>query len=228
MAKRLVFPIAASADVLALVRLTPQQLRQLVELFSTADSAHPLRAEFINSIAETLRLPVSDARSVVAVLHCLLIPRDDSQHPDPAYARDLIDDLREFVDQQAPDDVKAALLTSLDTNRTLFESLATPKPLRVRALKVRRLASGPEPMLDSVRTLCQLRPLFEGEAHNEDIAGVVPSILLQFETTDQDGDAKTFAFGLTPSGLDELSATIERTKEKLEAIRNKYGPDLLT
>jgi hypothetical protein len=89
------------------------------------------------------------------------------------------------------------------------------------------LASGPEQSILSIRTLCQLRPLFEGPEHEEQIVGLVPTIVLEVEATDADGDAQTVAFSLNSDALRSLEQVVKRTQEKLAAIREKYGDELL-
>jgi hypothetical protein len=227
MPKRVVLPSGAVDDVCTLLQLSSDQLASLDRLFATGESASPLRPSFINRVAETLNVRLDQARSVVMVCHFLLLQPDDLRIEDPEYARELLDDLREFVESDVPESDKTTLLASLDTNRMMLESLAMPKPDRLRAQKIRRLASGPEQSILSIRTLCQLRPLFEGPEHEEQIVGLVPTIVLEVEATDADGDAQTVAFSLNSDALRSLEQVVKRTQEKLAAIREKYGDELL-
>jgi hypothetical protein len=89
------------------------------------------------------------------------------------------------------------------------------------------LASGPEQTIQSIRTICQLRPLFEGPEHKEQIVGLVPTIVLEVETTDTEGDVQTVAFSLDSDALGTLEQVVKRTQEKLASIREKYGDELL-
>jgi hypothetical protein len=228
MAKRVIMPRKALNDVLALVRLRSDQLRTLAELFSGAESASPFRRTFVNRVAESLSVPIDSARSLITVVHFLLLQSSDLRQFDDSIAQEIVEDLREYVEQNAATDDKTQLLENFDAGRAEFQSLATPKQGRVRAMKIRRLSSGPEHTVQSVRTLCQLRPLFEGEEHNEQIVGLVPNIVLVIEALNDNDDTTTFAFELAPAVLDELERTVSRTKEKLSGIRAKYGTDLLT
>jgi len=226
MAKQLVLPREAFDDVCTLVRLTDKQLTSLGDLFATGESVNALRTVFIDRVAETLGIGTGQARSVVVVTHILLLrPRTEESE---GYVDELLDDLRSFLEESATEADREAILADFDQKRPLFASLATPKQERLRAQKIRRLARGPERTVESVRTICQLRPMYEGPEHAEQIVGLVPVILLEIKTEDADGEDETFAFGLDSETVTSLGTVIERTKEKLKTIREKYGPDLLT
>ncbi len=226
MVKRVDLPPDALDDVCTLVRLSADQLTALVELFSTAESAFPLTETFIAKVAEELRVSIEDARSVVVVCHFILLHSE--AQGDEGFISDVLRDVREFLENSLPKDELRGVLTSFDNNREILESLATPKPAPLRARKIERLASGPERRIDSIRTICQLRPLFEGPENDELIVGVVPSILLEIESVDDDDDSSTVAFSIDDKKLAELEKVVRRTREKLEAIREKYGSELLT
>ncbi len=226
MVKRVDLPSDALDDVRALLRLSAAQLTKLDELFSTAESAFPLRETFINQVAETLKVSIDDARSVVMVCHFLLLHSE--AHDDEDIVSDVLRDVREFLENLLAKDESRGVLASFDENRDTLKSLATPKPAPLRARKIERLASGPERRIDSIRTICQLRPLFEGPENDERIVGVVPSILLEIESVDDDDDSSTVVFSIDDKKLTELEEVIQRTREKLEAIRQRYASDLLT
>lgn len=226
MVKRVSLPSEAFDDIRTLICLSTEQLRTLDELFSNAESAFPLRASFINQVAENLKVGLDDARSVVVVCHFLL--RHSDAQDDKEFVTGLLGDIREFLENSVPDEEQQSLLSQFDEKRGILESLASPKPAPLRERKIRRLESGPEPHVDDVRTVCQLRPLFEGQEREEFIAGLVPTILLEIETTISDGDSRTFAFSMGIDQLEQLEQVLKRTREKLEAIRMKYGSELLT
>jgi hypothetical protein len=226
MAKQIILPADAFDDVRTLVGLSRDQLTSLDAVFATAASASPLRTTFINRVAETLRITIQEARSVVIVTHFLLL-RPGGQEGQQ-FVSELLDDFREFLADSATEDESGRLLAAFDEKRELFASLATPKQERLRAQKILRLARGPERTVESVRTVCQLRPMYEGPEHEEEIIGLVPVTLLELKTKDVDGMVETHAFGLDTEALAALERVIERTKEKLGAMRQKYGSELLT
>lgn len=226
MVKRMILPSEALDDVCTLLRLSSEQLKALDELFTKGESASPLRAEFVNRVAESLQVNIEDARSVVMV--CSFLLRRSEAKDDEDFVTDLLVDFREFLENSLPDDERQTVLAKFDGNREIFKSLATPKPAPLRVEKIRRLQSGPEQHIHSFRTVCQLRPLFEGPENDERIVGLVPMILLEIECADADGDCSTLAFSMDDEDLAELERVVKRTRAKLEAISEKYESEILT
>ena len=151
-----------------------------------------------------------------------------SEKEDDSFRSELVDDIRDFLENLLPKVDKQSVLEQFDQNRELILSLVTPKPARMRALKIRGLMAGPEPHVHSFRTICQLRPLFEGPENDETIIGLVPMILLEIESADVDGDTNTLSLSMDAEDLAELEKVVKRTRMKLEAIQEKYKSDILS
>lgn len=224
MVKRLILPPDALDDFRTLLQLSSGQLKALEDLFSRGESATALRATFVNQVAETLQINIEDARSVTVVCSFLLSGADED---DADSVVELLDDLREFLENSLPDNDKQPVLDKFDQNREVLLSLATPKPARMRAQKIRGLLAGPEPHVHSFRTICQLRPLFEGPDNDETIVGLVPMILFEIESADADGDPNTLSFSMDAEDLEELEKVVKRTRMKLESIQEKYKSEML-
>ena len=225
MVKRVILPSDALDDFRTLIRLSSDQLKALDELFASGESVSALRTTFVNQVAEDLQLNLDEARSVTVVCSFLLSLSDKE---DEGSAGEILDDVREFLENSLPDEDKDSVLGQFDQNCELISSLATPKPARKRAQKIRGLLAGPEPHVHSFRTICQLRPLFEGQDNDETIVGLVPMILLEIESADADGDANTLSFSMDAEDLAESQKVVERTRMKLEAIQKKYKTEILT
>jgi hypothetical protein len=226
MVRRVRFPTEALDDISVLLRLTNQQFQTLDKLFSSGESAFPLRNPFVEKVASELSVSSDEAGSIVAVCHFLL--RDDDALDDASFVDEMLVDLREFLEQNLPESERESLLDAFDANANNLKSLTIPKPEPLRFQKIRKLANGPESQLESVRTICQLRPLFCGPEDNETIDGLLPVTLMEIELEDSDGDSITIVFRVNNDGLDELMSVIERTRMKLDAIAGKYGSDLLS
>jgi hypothetical protein len=219
MPKHLILPKVAFKDIKALLRLDIDQLRALANLFATPECISPTSPGFIQKVADRLRLDTPSASSIGLVCQFLLSVVEEG-HP----VSEILDDVREFVANTAPSDEKD-LVTTLDSKRKLFESLLTPTPERSRALKVRYLRDL-HPMVDSFRTVCELRPVFDRIHDKEEIVGYVPSVTLQaWDSTDE--SKGRILLHLHPGALKSLGDVLERTKEKLEEIRVKLGEELL-
>ena len=234
MAKRMIVPAEAMDDIRRLLLLQPNQLDALAGLFELAESAFPLRTKFINRVAEALVVDIETARSFVVVVHFLVRKNQDAAADVSQVASEIWSDIRDYIAGKTDLVDRQPLLDAIDANRAVLESLAIPKPKRNRATKVRRLSSGPERTIESVRTVCQLRPLFEatdsieGNQPTEDIAGLVPSLLLELQVREPDGTAQILVFGMSPETLTELEKVIQRTQRKLATIESRFQNDILS
>lgn len=218
MAKHLILPKSAFKDVRSLLRLDASQLRALEELFATPECISPTSPAFVQKVSERLRLDATSAESVSLVCQFLLTVVEEG-HP----AAEVLDDVREFVAQNAAEEKE--IVSSLDSKRKILESLLTPTLERSRALKVRSL-SDLHPSADSFRTVCELRPVFDRGEDGEQIIGYVPAIVLEAWRSDEERDDRVLLH-LSPGALKELGQVIKRAEEKLEAIRRKFGDELL-
>jgi hypothetical protein len=217
----LLLPKNALNDVKLLLTLEQDKLRGLDDFFSTAESLAARRPDSVKEVAKRLRMDISTTETALFVCQFLLSFAEDGVKPE-----ELVNELVEFVSENAPDDKTA--LTTIDRNRQTLFALLTPKPLRSRALKVEYLAHGPHPTVDSFRSVCDLRPVFETVDGKEVIVGYVPAILLETKVSDSDGsNEQTILLFLTSDRLQLLKKVVERTEEKLNAIRAKFGENLL-
>lgn len=217
---RLILPSNAFDDVSALLRLDEEQFRALIELFGKPASIVP-NADFMQEVATRLHLDTSTAESIVLVCQFLLTVAEDG---DPR--AEILKDLREFVVRNAPSD-KDGMVSAFDGKRGQLESLLAPKPERSKALKIRYLTHGLYPTVDSFRTVCELRPVFESARDQETIIGLVPVIVMEIQSSDIEGEDQKLLLHFTPDMLRSLKDTIVRTEEKLAAIQARFGKDLL-
>lgn len=218
-ARHLILPKSAFKDVKSLIRLEEENLRALGDLFGTAASLTPHSPEFIRQVAERLGLDTPTAESIILVCQFLLTVVEEGNPPP-----EILNDVREFLAQFASPEEKD-VVSALDQKRQVLESLLTPKPERSRALKIQYLARGPHPTVDSFRTVCELRPVFEGPDGRETIVGYVPTILLEVKLSDTEG--KAVLLQLTPETLTSLKEVVKRTEEKLDVIRARFDKELV-
>jgi hypothetical protein len=220
-AKHLFLPKTAMDDIAPLLRLDDAKLRALADCFASSDSILPSRpGGFVQKVANRLPIGLDAAESIMVVCNFLLSVVDEGNP-----FQEVLDDLREFVVQH---DVSTGkdLVSALDARRSSLEFLLSPKPERSRALKVRYLGEV-FPTVDSFRTVCELRPVFEGPSGQETIVGYVPVVLLEVKMSDSDGEESTVHLHLSPQKIKNLEEIIKRTTEKLSIIRQKFGDDIL-
>jgi hypothetical protein len=219
--RHLILPKSAFKDVKTLLRLEEEKVRTLGELFGTPASISPRSPDFIREVSERLRLDAPTVESIILVCQFLLTVVEEGNPP-----QEILNDVREFVAQYATAEERD-VVAALDAKRMVLESLLTPKPERTRALKIRYLAYGLHPTADSFRTVCELRPVFECPQGRETIVGYVPAILLEVKVSETEDEGRRIVLQLTPEMLKTLRGVIERTEEKLGALRTKLGAELL-
>jgi hypothetical protein len=218
MARHLFLPKQSIKDIRALLRLEEEKLRTLEQLFSTGESIEPSDPNFLQKVADQLRIDSDTAASVVLVTQFLLTVVEEGRPAD-----EILDDVRYFVDQYADD---KTLTMALENRRRVLLSLLTPKPARSRAQKVKYLRSI-YPTAESFRTVCELRPVFDKAGGKEEIVGYVPTILLEVKQSDADGETSQLVLHLSAAALTDLARVVRRAEDKLSVIRSEFGGKLL-
>jgi len=218
--KHVSLPKTALEDVASLVRLDRQQTVSLAECFTWPESIGPIGQSFIHVVSERIRVDLEQAESIILVCQFLLTVVEGGSP-----VGEVLDDLREFIAKNDFSTDKEAL-SAFDLRRNDLVSLLAPKPSRVRAQKVRYLGEV-FPTVESFRTVCELRPVFEGPAGHEEIIGYVSVVLLKVKLSDSDGEESTVHLQLSPGKMRDLEKIIKRTNEKLATIQSKFGDELL-
>ena len=218
MTRHLFLPKQAIKDVGALLQLDDQKLRALDKLFSAGDSINPSDPNFLEKVAGTLGIDSDLATSVVLVTQFLLTVVEEGHPPG-----EILDDVRYFVNQHADD---KTLVTAMEGKQRALLALLTPKPERTRAQKIRYLRNI-YPTVDSFRTVCEIRPVFDKAAGKEEIIGYVPTILLEIKQSDADGECSQVVLHLSEATLTDLAEVIRRAEEKLSVIKKRFGDELL-
>jgi hypothetical protein len=213
-------PSSAYDDVKSLVALDDEKLRLLTDILGNPASISMPSEQVVESVADKLQLDIATVESVVLVCQFLLTVVEEGT---PAQA--VVDDVRAFIARQAKGEDRD-LLAALEKRRKLLETLV-PSAERLRAQKVKYLEHGLYGTVDSFRTVCELRPVFERPNNKEAIVGFVSTIFLEIKSSDQDGDERQVLLQLTPEKLEALKEVVARTEEKLAVIRARFGKELL-
>ena len=221
MARNLFLPKQSLPDVRRLLELAPENVAKLGKLFGEADSISPRNPNFLEKVASDLSVNLDTASSAVLVTHFLLHSVEEGTPP-----AEILDDVKYFIEQH--DDGDGSLRANIEANRDGFLALLTPAPksARKRAMKVRYL-QGVLPTVDSFRSVCELRPLFEPNGEVEEIAGLVPTILLEIRQTAESGEESQIILNLSPETLGDLAQVVKRTQTKLATIRQRFGTQIL-
>jgi hypothetical protein len=218
---QLLLPKTAVKDVKLLLSLDVDTLRKLDEFLSKAESVKSRAAELAEGLSEHSGVDPQTVETAIMVCQYFLSVVADGAKPE-----EIVNQLVAFIARNAPEDKQ--VLTTIDRKRQALVSLLTPKPAMRRAMKVEYLAHGPQPTVDSFQTICDVRPVFETVEGKEEIVGYVPTILLQAKVSDPNGESRqTIFLYMTSKDLELLKEVVERTEEKLSAIRAKFGDNLL-
>ena len=218
-------PPQAIRDIASLISLDRTQIAALVEAFRTPDSVPPLSQAFIEQLSERLGVSEDKVSGIYAAsLFFLRLGEMDNDPPS-----EVVDAVRAAILAAKEGEAEGdTLQRKLDENRELLEALVTPSPTWRRHRKIQTLVEGPERSAEGFRTICQLRPLFEGPEGDEAIEGLVPVILMEIKArTSDDDDCAGITFALTEKKLQELKKVIERAERKMDLIRAKYPEQIL-
>ncbi len=223
MGKRRLLPDDARQDFFTVCRFSTEQLQSLVELFSSGESVPPYEPAFFEKVAERLHLDAAGTRSALFVAGFLQQLEEKGFDSD-----EVVKNLRDTIDAAAAPEEKGALLAGFDQHLSIWTALTSPQPARIREQKIRQLSQATQRTADEFRTICQLRPLFEhGTGGQEAITGQVLTVLMELTLVSTKGAKETLVFDLTPEALESLEAVIQRTKQKLQTILDKYGREIL-
>lgn len=212
------FPPEALDDVRALVNLEVEQLRRLSKLLDSKDAAPPIDDSFEDQVAKRLDLSADTAESVVRVA-IVLQSLDLSQ----SAAKEGVQDIEELVRSESQEDTDD-LLAQVESKRDELIAIAKRKQTITRELDLRRIAVGTQPAIDAIRTLVQLRPLYERDEDHApiDVECLVPAMTLEMKYR-KDERSHSATFSLSEATLDELISSLEDAREKWKILKNKYS-----
>jgi hypothetical protein len=215
------FPSDALPDIRALVQLSVDQLETLSGLLDTKEAAPPIDQEFEDHVREALQLTPEIAEAVVRISLIL-----QGTNLDGEKAGKVVEDFRQLIGLEKPDD-QNQLLNAITEKREALINVVMRKPAIARELQRRHVASGTQPAIESIRTLVQLRPLFQRNEAGEpvDIECLIPAMTLELKY-ERDNREHSATFSLTEETLDDLIDSLEDAKAKWALLREKYSEEM--
>jgi len=217
------FPPEAIQDILAATSLNAEQLQSLNQLMDTVAAVEPIDPSFIGIVADNLGVDEERADKLIRVgivLKRLNLDADVAKQ----VVEDLSEAVRSYTDNKT---VRTKALGSIDENREQFVKLATRSEARVRIERRRRIQNGTQPAIEEIRTLVQLRPLFEEDAKGGPIAieCLVPAMTLELKFN-KDERTQSATFGLNKETLEELIESLQRAQSKWDLMQESYHEDI--
>ena len=215
------FPPDALADVRALAQLSTNQLQTLATMLDTKEAAPPVDQDFEDLVAETVGLRAESAEAVVRI--SLILQGMNLNKDAPAK---IVEDFEHLIQLQAPDD-QADLLRMVRDKREDLINVVRRKSAITRELQRRQISSGTQPAIESIRTVVQLRPLFERNEKGEpvDIECLIPAMTLEIKYEREDREHSA-TFSLTEDTLDKLIGSLEDARSKWAVLNRKYSDQI--
>ena len=208
----MILPTASAPDLKIFAGLTSQQLWSLSEILR-ADSGST--EQDMVSISVELKVSPEEARSIYTIArYCIRQSNDYSPE-------EIHDSMVDLLVEKGNESGVLALRENASAIRNLFSVCRTPR--RTREEKVQFLLYSSQKTVDSVRSICEIRPVFLETNGEERIDGHVSLVRLFFEQSDLEGNREVTSIAFTPSGLKSLEDCIERTWKKLIMIDEKYS-----
>ncbi len=215
------FPPDALPDIRSLAQLSRDQLQVLARLLDTKQAAPPIDQEFEDMVAEELGVDATSAEAIVRISLIL-----QGANIDRGGAVKVVEDFQQLVLIQKPSDMDV-LVELISQKRDELIDVISRKPQITRELQRRHIARGTQPAIDSIRTLVQLRPLFQRNEINEpvDIECLIPAMTLELKY--KRGTRESSAtFSLTEETLDALISSLEDARAKWALLREKFSKEI--
>lgn len=215
------FPSDALPDIRALVHLSVDQLVTLAQLLDTKEAAPPVDQEFEDHVREVLRVTPESAEAIVRISLILQGTNLDSEK-----AVKVVEDFKQLIGLEKPDD-QDDLINAITEKHEALINVVTRKQAIARELQRRHIASGTQPAIESIRTLVQLRPLFQRNEDGEpvDIECLIPAMTLELKY-ERDNREHSATFSLTEETLDDLISSLEDAKAKWALLKQKYSDEI--
>lgn len=214
---RIQFPSEAFEDVRELVSLSDVQLQALAELLNTKEATPPVKPDFVKTVKARLEIDSEKEAESVTRLATVL----QNQNLDATEAAEVVSDLKALVIRECSDDDNS--LYGFDEKSEALAKVIQRQPEISRQLKLRRLADGTQPAIESIRTLVQLRPFFERgtDGSPRSIECMVPAMTLElsFEKNDRSQSA---TFSLNEETLVSLIENLQDARLKWQMLNDEY------
>lgn len=225
--QELFIPRGAANDLRALIELDAGQMAGLAKLLGDKERTDTSGDNLVAEISQSLNVSAVKARSIFFVASYLLqqMHENDLETEDAVQA--IIDHVSEFFRSEAPE-----LIADEKAKRKSLTELLNTASATLLIRKIRLLSSGPSNRFLNVRTITDLRPVFEDDdelaSKVTEIAGYLPVTHVIVDILSAGGDSDVAAFSLSPKDLGEFIIALERAKSKLDLIQKKHKGNLFS
>jgi hypothetical protein len=207
----LVIPDSRRDDVRMLLSLSPDQLRSIKE---TLHSRETLKAKELSyqRVAQNANISYKEALSVLTALTNLIGQRKRYSLSDEQLLADLKAGWSDVIKKYEHDNEQALIeLLSVSDEGYFVE-------------KAEDLRTSFIPHMISVRSICDMRPVFD--QNREEIEGALLVVLLGITTHNTNHENETFVVQLTRSDLNDLRNCLDETEKKLKVMEKMFEENL--
>ena len=204
----LVIPDEGQKDISALLSLDANQMRMIIQTLGKKETLKTTKSSY-ERVAEAANLSHEVALNVLSAITNLIHQRQRYELSD----EQLLDDLQAGWPKETKkldEDAKKTLLSILSESEEGY-----------LVQKVQNLRVGFATRLVSVRSICDVRPVFD--RNREVIQGALLIASLGITTHDENHRDQTFVLQLTRSDLAKLRQCLEETERKLKVMEENFG-----
>jgi hypothetical protein len=219
MAHWLYLPDDAVEDLMILANLKVEQAESLREHFDANDFVP--RSSYYTKVADLVNISDDAASGLCSFVNSVRTQRSRQNRDAASVPDELIGFLQRIPKDKGSGETIRQLTDYVAEQRDFLVSLFSEPPGRDHSDKVRDLESGPLPHVHSIRTFCDIRPVYDAEA--TEIVAYLPMITLSMVIHKTWSDEfEEVAVLLSDSDIDDLRETLERLDKKLAILKKRH------
>jgi hypothetical protein len=219
MAHWLYLPDDAVEDLTILASLSPEQAESLREHFD-ANEFVP-RSSYYTNVADLVNISDDAASGLCSFINSVRTQRSRQNRDAATVPDELLGFLQRIPKDKGSKDTIGQLADYVEKQRSFLVSLFSEPPGRGHSDKVRDLESGPLPHVHSIRTFCDIRPVYDDEA--SEIVAYLPMVTLSMVIHKTWCDEfEEVAVLLSDSDIDDLRETLDRLDKKLTILKKRH------
>lgn len=211
MTRSLLMPNAAIPGLKLLASLTPAQVATALQVFDAEAASDP--ADLCIKLAHSINKSGAEALDIYRLVDFVSGQLADHQIYDAA---EVLPDLETAL-SAAGEAVSPSLLG--DPPKELLELLKPESTWRILRKKHELLAGLVNP-IESVRTVCDVRPIFDERREQIRDAGI--TVTVQFLVTNSEGHSEQLLVTADEGALDKLLGKLSEAQRKVAQIRQTY------
>lgn len=212
MKRHIFIPEQGTRDLITFASLTSSQIQKLESILSDTQNFTPL--DIYVAIMNELDVDDDTAASIYNIYNYVVQVVTEKQ----LAPGKIIDELVLVLKNTEHDGADEAVM-QLETNRTAFEKLLSADSMEGLAAKKRSLESGFYGSVVDIRSVCDLRPVFNPE--RTEILDWLSTIYFEFSVIRGQGFPELVPISLDVRAFQQLREEVDRVERKLKIIEEE-------